>query len=422
MSLGVNLGVLSSKPSGDFASKMWSSYVQLNPGTYSDAIATEFKRRMKPDYVENLVPNGGGLNATDWIDTNADGLADRFTSSGGTTSIVTGNGFLGRAQRILSTGTNALVYSEFSFPTGIVYNITFTHRSNNGIALNLVGSNVVLPVFPANTGAAKQETIISTNPSTTALLVFYCRGVAAAQVGDWFEIGNITVTTNVSQNYFKTFGPSGLNKTTADWIYLLTTSGDLTTRVVAKTGQALKWNFDGIIVSQNSLPAYSKGGNAGIITVSATDSLTLINTWQIRTNPFFGSHPSFKSVYSPNTFNVQQTNFSGLLYAELTGSCVGILVADTQITGIADVSKVYTKNFNSFNCSNAYFNSTMIDSILAYINSYHASNIPTKSITINFSGATMGIPTGAGSNIDLLGILAKFTAAGFTATIIVRTV
>lgn len=50
---------------------MWSSYTQLNPGVYSDAIATEFKRRMKPDYVDNLFQNGGGLNATVILDTDS---------------------------------------------------------------------------------------------------------------------------------------------------------------------------------------------------------------------------------------------------------------------------------------------------------------------------------------------------------------
>ena len=76
LSLRKGYGLDNKSLSGDFASKMWASYTQLNPGVYSEAIATEFKRRMKPDYVDNLVPNGGGLNATDFIDSNSDGQAD----------------------------------------------------------------------------------------------------------------------------------------------------------------------------------------------------------------------------------------------------------------------------------------------------------------------------------------------------------
>ena len=123
LSLRKGYGLDNKSLSGDFASKMWSSYTQLNPGVYSEAIATEFKRRMKPDYVDSA---------------------------------------------------------------GIGY-------------------------------------------------------------------------------YYNTFGPSGLNKTTADWIGIMVTSSATIAGANAKTGATLKWNLDGTIITQNNLPAYTNGANAGIL-------------------------------------------------------------------------------------------------------------------------------------------------------------
>ena len=221
--------------------------------------------------------------------------------------------------------------------------------------------------------------------------------MASAKVGDWFEIGNITVTTSVSQNYFKTFGPSGLNKTTADWIYLLTTSGNITSRTITKSGSLLKCNLDGVIVTQNNLPAYTRGTNAGIVTMTSTDGWSGVTALALNTNPFTGVQPNF------NTPNVTSFNTSSNL---LTGRA-GSLYATNKIS--------------SANISGNYWTTTMVDAELAYYNSVFASTPPIKNFTLSLSGATMGIPTGAGNNPDYLGIIAKVQAAGFIPTISIRT-
>jgi hypothetical protein len=269
---------ISTRRSGDFASKMWVSYVQLNPGVYSEALATEFKRRMKPDYVDSA---------------------------------------------------------------GVGY-------------------------------------------------------------------------------YYNTFGPSGLNKTTADWIYLLTTSGNIVSRTIIKSGNLLKWNLDGVTVTQNSLPAYTKGTNAGIITMTSTDGWSGVTTFTIHANLFYGSLPSFRFFnvtdleYHLNSFNGNAVTFLEqnklIFYVNRSSSFTGI---STQFG--SNTMSIDDENGN-------LYSSSMVNSRLAYYNAMFAATPPIKNLTLNLSGATMGIPTGAGSNTDLLGILAKFTAAGFTATIIVRTV
>lgn len=66
-------------------------------------------------------------------------------------------------------------------------------------------------------------------------------------------------------------------------------------------------------------------------------------------------------------------------------------------------------------------NTAALDAWLAWANNFYASNTPTKNVYFDFSGASMGIPTGGNSNTDIVGIKSKFTAAGKTATITVRT-
>jgi len=66
-------------------------------------------------------------------------------------------------------------------------------------------------------------------------------------------------------------------------------------------------------------------------------------------------------------------------------------------------------------------NTTALDAFFVYANAFYASNTPIKNTLFELTGATMGIPTGGNSNTDIVAIKAKFTAAGFTATIHVRT-
>lgn len=401
LSLRKGYGLDNKSLSGDFASKMWASYTQLNPGVYSESVATEFKRRMKPDYVENLVPNGGGLNATDWIDTDADGLADGFTVANAPTATIE-TVLCPRGQRITRAGGNA--FPSFQTAAGVVspgvsYTITihwYSSMVSNGVDRGArVLSNASASSFYL-TGAANQwnqQTLIYNLQDLTWLSV----GIASAIVGDFLIVDFITVSPTTSQNYYNTFGPSGLNKTTADWIYLLTTSGNIVSRAITKSGNLLKWNLDGVTVTQNNLPAYTKGTNAGIITMTSTDGWSGVTALALNTNPFTGIQPNFNTpnVISFNTSSNLLTGRAGSLYA--------------------------TNKISSANISGNLWATAMIDAELAYYNAMFAVTPPIKNLTLNLSGATMGIPTGAGSNTDLLGILAKFTAAGFTATIIVRT-
>ena len=52
---------------------------------------------------------------------------------------------------------------------------------------------------------------------------------------------------------------------------------------------------------------------------------------------------------------------------------------------------------------------------------YYQNNAPTTNCEFNLSGSTMGIPTGGASNVDIARLVGYYSAAGFTATVIIRT-
>lgn len=126
---------------------------------------------------ENMIVNGGFEGTTDWIDTNGDGLADGFSTTNlSGCSIVTGNGFVGNAQRIEYDGaTGAFTFSGLTI--GKKYKISIKYRGNylyvsHAITGQLLPQNLI-------TAAEWNLTFISLN--TTILF-------SATAAGRWGEV------------------------------------------------------------------------------------------------------------------------------------------------------------------------------------------------------------------------------------------
>ena len=117
--------------------------------------------------------------------------------------------------------------------------------------------------------------------------------------------------------------------------------------------------------------------------------------------------------YYSNLFTGVQPNFN-------TQNVTSFNASANLLTGRAG-SLYATNKMSSANISGNLWTTAMIDAELAYYNAMFAATPPIKNLTLNLSGATMGIPTGAGSNPDYLGIIAKVQAAGFIPTISTRT-
>ena len=52
---------------------------------------------------------------------------------------------------------------------------------------------------------------------------------------------------------------------------------------------------------------------------------------------------------------------------------------------------------------------------------WYQLNPPTDNCTYNLSGAKMGIPTDGMANVDIVRLIGYYSAAGFAATVLVRT-
>ena len=66
-------------------------------------------------------------------------------------------------------------------------------------------------------------------------------------------------------------------------------------------------------------------------------------------------------------------------------------------------------------------NTAGVDAWLAWANAFLATNTPVRNSLFYLAGTGMGVPTGGNNNADRLGIIAKYTAAGFTATVTTAT-
>jgi hypothetical protein len=106
--------------------------------------------------------------------------------------------------------------------------------------------------------------------------------------------------------YYNTFGPSGQNKTVCDFIIMFKAGGNLSSNAWSKTGATLRWNQSGAITSSNTMPAYTRETNLGIVTVSSTDGwngVTGINMNQTGSsvNSYYGNFPNFHRLKTTGT-------------------------------------------------------------------------------------------------------------------------
>lgn len=151
----------------------------------------------------NILINSGGqvddnLCADDWVDTNTDGIADNWTQAtgAGIPAIVTGNGFLGNAQRINhvnGTTTQFHQLTGINTENGATYYFRMRYRTNNANwRIYLRGSVDAIQLgLPANVGDALlyEDTVVATAASEIILRFFGLSG----QPSNYLEIDDVVV-------------------------------------------------------------------------------------------------------------------------------------------------------------------------------------------------------------------------------------
>lgn len=153
----------------------------------------------------NIIVNGGAANTTDWTNP-TDGVAQYWSvfpgSGNATPSIVTGNGFIGNAQRfyaivdvpnftLWNTGTTLL---QDGF-----YRVTFKYRSS--FDLGIIGSTVggggwsTFDTVPTNTGNAANSGMFILEMLQDSYLSFGFVSSPSLPAGNWFEVDEVHCCT-----------------------------------------------------------------------------------------------------------------------------------------------------------------------------------------------------------------------------------
>ena len=255
----------------------------------------------------NKCSNSGFGLGTDWINP-TNGLAQGWTQVNGSNqlhSIVTGNGFTNSAQRAERANTLGIIYIVQSLVFTVLqpHTIYLKYRSNYPLYINGGGSNIL--IGSANTGDASIAAVNIVPISTT----FYVGCVGNSVLDSWFEVDEICIIENTNiQFLYNFFGPNGLNKSVADYIMLFKAGGNLLANAWPKTGATLRWNQDSTITNSNTMPAYTRGTNLGIVTVTTTDgwsAITSINIAQTGSsvNSFYGNFPLLHKLKTSGIFS-----------------------------------------------------------------------------------------------------------------------
>lgn len=126
---------------------------------------------------------------------------------------------------------------------------------------------------------------------------------------------------------------------------------------------------------------------------------------------------------STREFNAGATNITGSL-PQITQHSTNPMSYTINAANISDSNvTVFRKAMTVFNVSNqgVVFSTANIDKLLKALADWYEVNAPTANCTFTMNGANMGVPTGGASNADITRLVGYYTAAGRTATVIVRT-
>ena len=170
-------------------------------------------------------------------------------------------------------------------------------------------------------------TIVTTTPSwTNKMMRSYLK--INSHTDFTFE-DKIDIYNRLYEPYVQTtFGPSGTNEDSADFFIFLKTykiNDTLTEWENRKSGDVMRWNLgNGKIYNQNNTP---NDTSDGIVTITSTDYFDGVDTFDIRTDSFYG--PLFNlGYYMPNVdlLAVGSNYFSGNVPSLPNGAPQGTFV------------------------------------------------------------------------------------------------
>lgn len=80
----------------------------------------------------------------------------------------------------------------------------------------------------------------------------------------------------------------------------------------------------------------------------------------------------------------------------------------------------YTTGLSILRVEGCALTQTTVNSLFSSLNAFFSVNTPIKNLTVYANAGTNASPTGGHSNTDIVALVAKFTASGFTFTYLIN--
>lgn len=256
---------------------------------------------------------------------------------------------------------------------------------------------------------AKKGTVYSDYATATALVTPLCwktdQSTLTAVVIDELNIAaGKTVTVNWGDGTSQAYTGNNAN----------------ITKNYAGTGQYNIW-LSGYIDSIGRLSHYSQSKSYGVISNWILPST--ITYFYVYSTQVSGDISEWILPTSLTHLSIHSTQVSGSL-PQITEHATNAINYRANSAYMSDSNvTVFRKAMTNFDVSNqnVTFSTANIDKLLKAAADWYQVNTPIANCTYNLSGANMGIPTDGVSNVDIVRLSGYYTAAGKSATILVRT-
>lgn len=223
------------------------------------------------------------------------------------------------------------------------------------------------------------------------------------------------VMADASDNYFKVFGPAGLNKQAPDFILFFSFDPGTasTEETCTKTGDTLKWNLDDVIYNQNNSPARLAGSGDGYAIVTTTDGWDGLTTFKVA--DAYNQNPPFVSWNNLTSFNYFANQFTGTFPNIVTPQLDFFGIEFNSFTGIVgNGSNIISLQATGWFLETNTMNATTIDNILQMLDNFFMANTPIDDFEIDVSGAGMGDLNNGPFNQFKVSLENTFSNAGHT--------
>ena len=161
----------------------------------------------------------------------------------------------------------------------------------------------------------------------------------------------------------------------------------------------------------------------GQFNVSMSGDLDSITRFEHKTQPIiYGDISNWLVPTSITALSIINNSF--------TGKSPNLKVGNAMLGYYTYTNKLSGSNITIFNTAAqnialgtqlVLFPTSEVDKFFKAAADWYQVNAPTANCTFNLSGENMGIPTGGASNVDIVRLIGYYSAAGFAATVLVRT-